>query len=67
VLREDHPTDRRAKALTVTPAGRELANRTVTVVEACDAEFFGLLGSPGAIQALVQSLDVLAARSVSRS
>lgn len=45
VHREDHPTDRRAKALAVTPAGRALANRAVKAVEACDAEFFAPLGN----------------------
>ncbi|BEP15289.1 MarR family transcriptional regulator [Acidothermaceae bacterium B102] len=44
VHRKDHPTDRRAKALAVTPAGRALANKAVRAVEACDAEFFAPLG-----------------------
>lgn len=44
LTREDHPSDRRAKALAVTVEGRALANRTVKVVEACDAEFFAPLG-----------------------
>jgi DNA-binding MarR family transcriptional regulator len=45
VRREDHPTDRRAKALAVTPEGRSLANQAVKAVEACDGEFFAPLGS----------------------
>lgn len=44
VRREPHPTDRRARALVVTDAGRELADRAVRVVEAADREFFGPLG-----------------------
>ncbi len=59
VVREDHPTDRRAKALSVTPEGRALANRTVKAVEACDAEFFAPLGKSGA---LTRSLAALLGR-----
>ncbi|GAA1976919.1 MarR family winged helix-turn-helix transcriptional regulator [Catenulispora subtropica] len=44
VERRPHPQDRRARALAVTPAGRDLANRAVVAVEACDAAFFGALG-----------------------
>lgn len=61
VLREDHPTDRRAKSLAVTAEGRELANRTVKAVEACDAEFFAPLEQPTALLAALTSL--LAPRS----
>lgn len=43
VQRRDHPEDRRAKAIAPTEAGIALANRAVTVVEACDAAFFGPL------------------------
>ncbi|WP_412543407.1 MarR family transcriptional regulator [Longispora sp. K20-0274] len=39
-----HPTDRRARALAVTPEGEALANRAVVAVEACDAAFFATLG-----------------------
>ncbi|MDX6257193.1 MAG: hypothetical protein QOJ11_3527 [Frankiales bacterium] len=56
VVREDHPTDRRAKALTVTTEGRAVANRTVKAVEACDAEFFAPLGNS---RALMQALTAL--------
>lgn len=45
VERRDHPSDRRAKSLVPTKAGAALANRAVAVVEACDREFFGPLGS----------------------
>jgi DNA-binding MarR family transcriptional regulator len=44
VERAQHPDDRRARALRVTEAGRELANRAVIVVEACDRAFFAALG-----------------------
>jgi DNA-binding MarR family transcriptional regulator len=43
VGRAQHPTDRRARALEVTDAGRELANRAVVAVEACDQAFFAAL------------------------
>jgi DNA-binding MarR family transcriptional regulator len=58
VVREDHPTDRRAKALAVTTKGRALANRTVKAVEACDTEFFAPLGQSAA---LTRELAVLRA------
>jgi DNA-binding MarR family transcriptional regulator len=44
VHRPAHPTDRRARAVAVTEAGRDLANRAVAAVEACDATFFAGLG-----------------------
>jgi DNA-binding MarR family transcriptional regulator len=44
VVRAAHPDDGRARALSVTPEGRMLADRAVAVVEACDREFFGRLG-----------------------
>lgn len=40
VLRRAHPTDARARALTVTEAGRRTVNAAVVAVEQCDAEFF---------------------------
>jgi len=40
VARVPHPTDARAKVVTVTPAGAELAARAIEAVEAADAEFF---------------------------
>jgi DNA-binding MarR family transcriptional regulator len=44
VERRPHPTDRRARVLAVTTAGRELANRAVVAVEECDRAFFAALG-----------------------
>jgi DNA-binding MarR family transcriptional regulator len=44
VERRPHPDDRRARLLTVTAAGRELANRAVVAVEWCDRDFFTALG-----------------------
>ena len=54
VERAPHPADRRAVALTVTAAGRALANQAVVAVEACDREFFAPLGAGTA--SLVRSL-----------
>lgn len=48
VERHPHPRDARARALQVTPAGLELANRAVVAVEEVDARFFGPLGAEGA-------------------
>jgi DNA-binding MarR family transcriptional regulator len=47
VHRPAHPTDRRARALEVTAAGRELVNQAVVAVEACDTAFFAALGAGG--------------------
>ena len=44
VRRLPHPSDRRARALAVTPDGEALANRAVVAVEACDRAFFAALG-----------------------
>ena len=48
VRRDPHPTDLRARALVVTTAGRDLANRSVVAVEACDRDFFAALGDRAA-------------------
>jgi DNA-binding MarR family transcriptional regulator len=56
VRREDHPTDRRAKALAVTVGGRDLANQAVRAVEACDAEFFAPLGTSRELTKALQTL-----------
>lgn len=57
VVREPHPTDGRARALVVTPAGQELANRAVAVVEAADRDFFGPVGADVArLNALLRRL-----------
>jgi len=41
VERAEHPTDTRAKAITLTSTGRDLANITIPVVETADTAFFG--------------------------
>ena len=43
VVRAAHPTDRRAIALTVTPAGARLADEANRAVEAADARYFEAL------------------------
>jgi len=43
VRRSHHPTDARARALTVTPSGASLASAANTAVEAADRAFFGPL------------------------
>jgi DNA-binding MarR family transcriptional regulator len=55
VHRPAHPADRRARAVAVTEAGRDLANQAVVAVEACDAAFFAGLGDdlPGFTTALL--------------
>ncbi len=65
VERARHPSDGRARALTVTPAGRALANRAVVAVEACDDDFFGSLGS--AKPELTALLRRLSGRAAARS
>lgn len=40
IQRIDHPEDPRAKAITVTKAGRDLARKAVVAVEEADATFF---------------------------
>ena len=44
VARRPDPDDRRARALCPTDEGAALARRAVGAVEACDQEFFGVLG-----------------------
>lgn len=44
VRRAPHPSDRRARALAVTPEGRALADRAVVAVEAADQDFFAVAG-----------------------
>jgi DNA-binding MarR family transcriptional regulator len=51
VERAPHPTDRRARALQVTEAGRDLANGAVVTVEACDRAFFAALPDVAAFTA----------------
>ena len=45
ILRKPHPTDTRAKSLTVTSKGLKLAEQAVQVVEGIDREFFSSLGA----------------------
>ncbi len=45
VTREPHPDDGRARAVAVTAAGAELADRANAAVEACDTAFFASLGT----------------------
>ena len=61
VERRPHPVDRRARALVVTPAGAELANRAVAVVEDVDRRFFGPLGDDAATLATLLNRVVRAA------
>ena len=60
IERVDHPRDPRAKAITVTRAGRDLARKAIVVVEETDAAFFEPLASDTArlvemFQALIQA------------
>ena len=57
IERQPHPTDSRAKALKLTPAGLELTARTVPIVEAADLAFFTKLGKRQA--SLVKHLRLL--------
>lgn len=43
VERATHPSDKRAKNLSLTREGRKIAERSVQLVEAADKEFFGTL------------------------
>lgn len=45
VARQVSGSDRRARLVTATVVGRELANRAVKAVESCDARFFGSLAA----------------------
>jgi len=57
VRRGTHPSDRRAKALEATEAGRDLVNRAVVAVETCDRQFFGAVGDDvGRLTALLKRL-----------
>ncbi len=59
LVRTEHDSDARARALRITDAGRDLAAQAVTVVEAVDATFFAPLdGDP----ALRNALSTLVAR-----
>jgi DNA-binding MarR family transcriptional regulator len=57
VERSPHPSDARARALTVTPEGARLANHANSVVEAADRRFFGeLAGEQPTFTALLRRL-----------
>lgn len=45
VDRTAHPTDGRARTITITETGRDLANRANVAVEKCDEDFFSALGT----------------------
>jgi DNA-binding MarR family transcriptional regulator len=62
VVRRPHPVDRRARALEVTAAGRDLVNEAIVAVENCDAAFFGALGDR--VSGFTRSLQVLKAGAV---
>lgn len=53
IVRDRHPDDQRARSVRVTRPGATLARTAITVVEAADAEFFGVAGDEDAL------LDVL--------
>jgi DNA-binding MarR family transcriptional regulator len=57
VRRDPHPTDARAKVVTVTAEGAVLARRAIEDVEAADARFFAAVDTP----ALVAVLTTLSA------
>ena len=61
VRRDRHPDDSRARAVSATDFGKELANRAVLAVEECDREFFGPLA--GKLGAFTTGLRILAERS----
>jgi DNA-binding MarR family transcriptional regulator len=63
VVRRPHPQDGRARALEVTAEGRDLANRAVISVEACDAAFFSALQD--GVEAFAQALRTLKSGAVS--
>jgi DNA-binding MarR family transcriptional regulator len=61
IERRPHPTDARARALTVTAAGLDLANRANAAVEQVDREYFSALGEERA--SFTQMLARLATKS----
>lgn len=58
ILRNAHPTDTRAKSLSITSKGLELAGQAVQAVEGIDRDFFAPLGTdvPGFNRQLLQLL-----------
>ena len=57
VVRALDPDDARVKRLTVTDAGRRLAEQAVALVEAADAEFFGAVDQPEQLLAVLHQLS----------
>jgi DNA-binding MarR family transcriptional regulator len=57
VDRAADPDDLRARRLTVTAHGRELARMAIAAVEAADRDFFASAGDPGAVLAILRALD----------
>ncbi|MGW5350602.1 MarR family winged helix-turn-helix transcriptional regulator [Streptomyces sp. NPDC004031] len=57
LTRAPHPHDARARTLTATPRGRDLANAAVAAAERCDAAFFAPLAA--ATPAFTRSLRAL--------
>jgi MarR family transcriptional regulator, organic hydroperoxide resistance regulator len=57
VTRAAHPTDTRAKVVTLTAEGRKLAQHAMSVVETADAQFFEALG--GQVSTIVQLMRQL--------
>jgi DNA-binding MarR family transcriptional regulator len=56
ILRTVDPGDTRARRIRVTDRGAQLAERSVTVVEAADASFFQATPDPAALIAMLRSL-----------
>lgn len=52
VTRQPDPVDARAKIVSVTADGEELAQRAIAVVEAADAEFFGAADTSAVVAVL---------------
>lgn len=56
--RDPHPDDPRARALTVTPAGRTRVKKAIVAVEQADEEFFASAPDRGALLRALGSLSV---------
>ncbi|NOU70765.1 MarR family transcriptional regulator [Paenibacillus sp. LMG 31458] len=44
LIRKEHPTDTRAKSISLTPAGEMLISKAIDIVEQADRRFFSKLG-----------------------
>jgi len=58
VRRALDPADARVRRLTVTDAGRRLAELAIAVVEEADAEFFSIVGTPGQLLEVLHQLAI---------